>query len=190
MERQWSGNPRRLSRADLSEIERLIWGGETFAAAAAAVGCSTKSIHTSVACGARRALAGFGWRRLVTKDRDATRKGSLDDLAGGWLERSPQGLSGMASRQGGGKARPATEAVEAGGRFEVVPGGRAWAARGVVSPADRGPLDQRLSCGHDDARLSRDDLQDSFHPGARGVAQRAHGLSANGASAATTTHAD
>lgn len=45
MERQWSGNPRRLSRADLSEIEGLIWGGETFAAAAAAVGCSTKSIQ-------------------------------------------------------------------------------------------------------------------------------------------------
>ena len=30
MERDWSGNARRLSHADRSEIERLIWGGETF----------------------------------------------------------------------------------------------------------------------------------------------------------------
>ena len=45
MERQWTGNARRLSRADRSEIERLIWGGETFATTAAAVGCSTKSIQ-------------------------------------------------------------------------------------------------------------------------------------------------
>jgi len=49
MERQWSGNPRRLSQADLSEIERLIWGGETFETAAAAVGCSTKSIQRFLA---------------------------------------------------------------------------------------------------------------------------------------------
>jgi hypothetical protein len=48
MEREWTGNARRLSRADRSEIERLIWGGETFAAAAAAVGCSTKSIQRFV----------------------------------------------------------------------------------------------------------------------------------------------
>ena len=41
MEREWSGNPRRLSRADLAEIERRILAGETFATAAAAVGCST-----------------------------------------------------------------------------------------------------------------------------------------------------
>lgn len=45
MERQWTGNARRLSQGDRSEIERLIWGGETFATAAAAVGCSTKSIQ-------------------------------------------------------------------------------------------------------------------------------------------------
>jgi hypothetical protein len=34
MERQWTGNARRLSHADRTEIERLIWGGETFEAAA------------------------------------------------------------------------------------------------------------------------------------------------------------
>jgi len=49
MERDWSGNARRLSRADRSEIERLIWSGETFEKAAAAVGCSTKSIQRFLA---------------------------------------------------------------------------------------------------------------------------------------------
>ena len=47
MEREWTGNARRLSRVDRAQIERLIWGGETFATAAAIVGCSTKSIHVT-----------------------------------------------------------------------------------------------------------------------------------------------
>src|SRR5262245_48298132 len=45
MERQWSGNARRLSRADQSQIENLIQAGETFETTAGAVGCSTKSIQ-------------------------------------------------------------------------------------------------------------------------------------------------
>ena len=49
MEREWSGNARRLSQADRAEIERLIRGGETFETAAAAVGCSTKSIQRFLA---------------------------------------------------------------------------------------------------------------------------------------------
>ena len=79
MERQWSGNARRLSRADRAQIESLIWGGATFAATADVVGCSTKSIQrflvltgglkepaqtafapAFVACGARGAIAGSG----------------------------------------------------------------------------------------------------------------------------------
>ncbi len=31
MEREWTGNARRLGRADWAEIERLIRAGETFA---------------------------------------------------------------------------------------------------------------------------------------------------------------
>jgi IS30 family transposase len=49
MERQWTGNARRLSHVDRSQIERLIWGGETFETAAVAVGCSTKSIQRVLA---------------------------------------------------------------------------------------------------------------------------------------------
>ena len=65
MERDWSGNARRLSQADRSEIERLIWGGETFETAAAAVGCSTKSIQ--------RFLALTGGLKRRVKERSALR---------------------------------------------------------------------------------------------------------------------
>lgn len=49
MEREWTGNARRLSEADRVEIERRIHEGETFAAVAEAVGCSTKSIQRYLA---------------------------------------------------------------------------------------------------------------------------------------------
>lgn len=49
MEREWTGNARRLSQADQAEIERLIRDGETFAATASRVGCSEKSIQRYLA---------------------------------------------------------------------------------------------------------------------------------------------
>ena len=45
MEREWTGNARRLSEADRVEIERRIHKGESFTTVAEAVGCSTKSIQ-------------------------------------------------------------------------------------------------------------------------------------------------
>ncbi len=66
MEREWTGNARRLSQADRSEIERLIQCGETFETAAAAVGCSTKSIQRFLA------LTG-GLKRRRVKERSALR---------------------------------------------------------------------------------------------------------------------
>ena len=65
MERDWSGNARRLSQADRAEIERRIWSGETFATAAAAVGCSTRSIQ--------RFLALTGGLKRRVKERSALR---------------------------------------------------------------------------------------------------------------------
>jgi len=65
MEREWSGNARRLSQADRTEIERRIWSGETFAMAAAAVGCSTRSIQ--------RFLALTGGLKRRVKERSAFR---------------------------------------------------------------------------------------------------------------------
>jgi hypothetical protein len=49
VEREWSGNVRRLSRADRAEIGRRLAGGETFEVVAGAVGCSTKSIQRFLA---------------------------------------------------------------------------------------------------------------------------------------------
>jgi IS30 family transposase len=77
MERQWSGNPRRLSQADLSEIERLIWSGETFETAAAAVGCSTKSIQRFLALtgGVKRRVKERSALRLSLADREELSRG-------------------------------------------------------------------------------------------------------------------
>ena len=45
MEREWTGDPRRLSQADRLQIESLIQGGDRFATTGAAAGCSTKSVQ-------------------------------------------------------------------------------------------------------------------------------------------------
>lgn len=98
MERQWSGNARRLSRADRLEIERLIWGGETFATAAAAVGCSTKSIQRFIALtGGLKPRRQRSARRLSTSDREEISRGlvageSLRRIAG-QLGRAPSTIS-------------------------------------------------------------------------------------------------
>ena len=45
MRRRWADHGRRLSQADRMEIQRRVSEGETLAIAAAAVGCSSKSIQ-------------------------------------------------------------------------------------------------------------------------------------------------
>ena len=77
MEREWTGNARRLSQADRSEIERLIWGGETFETAAAAVGCSTKSIQRFLALtgGLKRRVKERSALRLSLADREELSRG-------------------------------------------------------------------------------------------------------------------
>ena len=76
MERDWSGNARRLSRADRLEIERLIWGGATFEAAATAVGCSTKSIQRFMALtGGLKPRWQRSPRRLSVSDREELSRG-------------------------------------------------------------------------------------------------------------------
>ena len=49
MQRRRAGHGRRLSHEDHVEIQRRVSEGETFASAAAAVGCSTKSIQRFMA---------------------------------------------------------------------------------------------------------------------------------------------
>jgi len=102
---QWTGNARRLSHADRSEIERLIGGGETFAAAAAAVGCFDRSrskflgdnrrgeapgegalCATSVRLRSERNSRAAGRRRLFADIATRTGESALDDLARGCLD--------------------------------------------------------------------------------------------------------
>jgi hypothetical protein len=49
MELRGISQARRLSRDDHLEIQRRMFAGETFAVAAAAIGCSTKSIQRLMA---------------------------------------------------------------------------------------------------------------------------------------------
>ena len=103
MERHWSGNQRRLRQADLSEIERLTWGGETFEAAAAAVGCSTKSIQRFLALtgGVKRRVKERSALRLSLADREELSRGlvageSLRTIARR-LKRAPSTISRASS---------------------------------------------------------------------------------------------
>ena len=77
MERQWSGNARRLSQADRAQIESLIWGGATFEAAATAVGCSTKSIQRFLAFtgGLKRRIKQRSPLRLSLAEREELSRG-------------------------------------------------------------------------------------------------------------------
>jgi len=77
MERQWTGNARRLSHVDRARIESLIWGGATFEAAATAVGCCTKSIQRFLAAtgGLKRRLKPRSPLRLSLKEREELSRG-------------------------------------------------------------------------------------------------------------------
>lgn len=77
MEREWSGNARRLSHADRATIEKLIQQGATFEAAAAAAGCSTKSIQRFLATtgGVKRRLKARSPLRLSLADREELSRG-------------------------------------------------------------------------------------------------------------------
>jgi IS30 family transposase len=99
MEREWSGNARRLSQADRTEIERRIWSGETFATAAAAVGCSTRSIQRFLALtgGLKRRVKERSALRLSLAEREELSRGlvagdSLRTIATR-LRRSPSTIS-------------------------------------------------------------------------------------------------
>jgi IS30 family transposase len=126
MEREWSGNPRRLSRTDLAEIERLIFEGATFEKAAAAVGCSTRSIQRFLATtgGLRRRLKVRSPLRLSLAEREELSRGlvagnSLRTIAMR-LRRAPSTISRdvawSGSRSGYRAWRADRDAVERGRR--------------------------------------------------------------------------
>lgn len=102
MEREWSGNPRRLSRTDLAEIERLIFEGATFEKAAAAVGCSTRSIQRFLA------TTGGLKRRLRCAPRYACHSRSERSFRAVWSPATPCGRSPCAFK---GRLRPSRETL-------------------------------------------------------------------------------
>ena len=141
MERQWTGNARRLSQADRSEIERLIWGGETFATAAAAVGCSTKSIQ--------RFLALTGGLKRRVKERSALRLSLADreELSRGLV--AGDSLRTIATRLGRAPSTISREVAWNGPRDDY----RAWRADSEAVRRGHRPKPSKLAV---DSRLCRE----------------------------------
>jgi IS30 family transposase len=141
MERQWTGNVRRLSQADRSEIERLIWAGETFEAAAAAVGCSTKSIQ--------RFLAATGGVRRRVKERSALRLSlaEREELSRGLV--AGDSLRTIATRLGRAPSTISREVAWNGHRKDY----RAWRAEREAVRRGRRPKPSKLAI---DSRLCRE----------------------------------
>jgi IS30 family transposase len=126
MEREWTGNARRLSEADRVEIERRIHEGEAFATVAAAVGCSTKSIQRYLALtgGIKRRRRQRSALRLSVREREEMSLGlaageSLRSM-GRRLMRAPSTISREVGWSGSRSAyrawRADAEAIERGRR--------------------------------------------------------------------------
>ena len=77
MQRRRADHGRRLSHEDHGEIQRRVSEGETFASAAAAVGCSTKSIQRFMARtgGMMPRSRARSPRRLSLADREELSRG-------------------------------------------------------------------------------------------------------------------
>jgi IS30 family transposase len=140
MEREWSGNARRLSQADRAEIERRIRAGETFDTTAAAVGCSTKSIQRFLALtgGVKQRVKERSPRRLSLGEREEISLGltageSLRSI-GRRLRRAPSTIS--------------REVAWCGSRS----GYRAWRADAAAIERGRRPKPAKLAL---DSRLCR-----------------------------------
>jgi transposase, IS30 family len=141
MERQWTGNARRLSQADRSQIERLIQGGETFATAAGAVGCSTKSIQ--------RFLALTGGLKRRVKERSALRLSlaEREELSRGLV--AEDSLRTIAARLGRAPSTISREVAWSGPRS----GYRAWRADSEAIKRGQRPKPAKLAV---DSRLCRE----------------------------------
>lgn len=141
MEREWTGNAKRLSQADRLEIERRVRSGETFATTAAAVGCSMKSIQRYLAAtgGLKSRLKERSSLRLSMAEREEVSRGlvagdSLREIARR-LDRAPSTIS--------------REVAWNGERDDY----RAWSADAAALERGRRPKPAKLSL---DSRLCRE----------------------------------
>ena len=141
MEREWSGNARRLSRGDRARIEGLIRSGATFEVAAGAVGCSTKSIqrYLGLTGGLKSRLKGRSLLRLSLSEREELSRGLV---AGESLRR-------IASRLGRAASTVSREVAWSGSRS----GYRAWRADEEAEIRARRPKPAKLALNH---RLRRE----------------------------------
>src|SRR5215470_226880 len=133
MERQWSGNHRRLSKANRAQIESLIRSGTRFEATAAAVGCSTKSIQ--------RYLASTGGLKSRLKDRSPRRLSLADreDLSRGLVV--GDSLRAIARRLGRAPSTVSREVAWSGSRSRY----RAWRADEDAVERARRPKPSKLA---------------------------------------------
>jgi IS30 family transposase len=136
MEREWSGNARRLSRGDRLRIEGLIRTGATFEATAGAVGCSTKSIQ--------RYLALTGGLKSRLKDGSARRLSRLEreELSRGLV--AGESFRGIARRLGRAASTVSREVGWSGSRGRY----RAWRAEEDAQRRARRPKPAKLVLNH------------------------------------------
>jgi transposase, IS30 family len=141
MEREWSGNARRLSQADRQEIERRIRAGETFEGTAAAVGCSTKSIQRFLALtgGIRQRLKQRSPLRLSLCEREEISLGLT----------SGESLRSIAKRLRRAPSTISREVAWSGSRSRY----RAWRADAEALQRGRRPKPAKLTL---DSRLCRE----------------------------------
>ena len=140
MEREWTGNARRLSHADQAEIERLIRDGETFAETASRVGCSEKSIQRYLA-----SIGGLQSRGRPRSPRQLSRE-EREEIS----RRLPGGESmrAIAARLERAPSTISREVASNGGRDDY----RAWRADRAALERGRRPkpaellLNARLRC--------------------------------------------
>ena len=146
MEREWSGNPKRVSHADRPEIERLIRDGETFTTTLARGGCSEKSIQ--------RYLRATGGLQSRSKERSARYLSLADreELSRGLI--AGESMRALAVRLERAPSTISREIALNGGRDQY----RAWKADILALERGRRPkpakllLNERLRC---EAPLSR-----------------------------------
>jgi IS30 family transposase len=148
------------------EIERLIWGGETFATAAAAVGCSTKSIQRFIALtGGLKPRRQGSLRRLSTSDREEVSRGlvagdSLRCIAGR-LRRAPSTISREVAWSGNrGKYRAWRAEEEAAQRARRPKPSKLWTNVGLRREVERG-LEEKWSPQQISRRLMTEYPDDS-----------------------------
>ena len=132
MQRRRADHGRRLSHADHLEIERRVLEGETFATAAAAVGCSTKSIQRFMARagGILRKPRERSPLRLSLAEREELSRGLT---AGDSLRR-------IAARLGRAPSTISREVAWNGARYSY----RAWRAEKTAARRARRPKPTKL----------------------------------------------